>query len=713
MRKKHDTTRTVAFAQVQTAAADACLVLIYGAHDLGKRFELKSEITIGRDRGNDIVVEVADVSRQHARLSRLENGEWRLTDLASRNGTRRNGEVVKGTVTLANGDLIALGGVIFKYIAGGNIEALFHEEIYRMTIFDGLTKVANKRFLCDFLDREISRASRYGSPLSVAMLDIDLFKEINDTHGHPFADGILQTIAERLRSRLRATDVLARVGGDEFAMLLPGMTGELATSVVHRTRSEVGTVAGGVDLSWCAGIASYPIDAQDAETLLECADAALYCAKSSSDASVCVYDPDDADASRSAEERSVIETLLEYDDAVVPVFQPLISLTTGRIAGYEALARFPHPPARRPDEWFALARAYGLGPALEAYAARAALSAPDRPAGTFLSFNLSASALSSDAVLEALPHDLSDIVIEITDNTLDSDQELLAAQLGPLRARGARIAVDDAGAGYAALQHVMRVRPDIIKLDRALVANVDSDPARAALVDAYVRFARRTGAAICAEGIETPEELRVLADLEVAYGQGFGVARPAPPWSSVSAWVPGAISTRPHTNGDRPRRELALPPIRLALADGLKAGDLATVTELIATELDVDEAAVMRRAGSDAAFEAVSDHPWLAAGQKLALSRHPTIRRLIARGDAVELGAGDSGAEPDELALLAAAGARSILFAPVVSDGDVIGVLACVSRSERSWSHADTGCAVILAQELAAAVEVAPDLDPV
>ncbi|HYR27831.1 MAG TPA: FHA domain-containing protein, partial [Thermoanaerobaculia bacterium] len=137
--RTRDTTRTVLFADVQAAVSEASLVLIYGANDLGKRFELKKDITIGRDRSNDIVIEAQDVSRQHARVERRENAEWWITDLASRNGTRRNGEPLKGTVTLVNGDLIAIGGVMFKYIGGGNVEALFHEEIYRMTISDALT----------------------------------------------------------------------------------------------------------------------------------------------------------------------------------------------------------------------------------------------------------------------------------------------------------------------------------------------------------------------------------------------------------------------------------------------------------------------------------------------------------------------------------------------------------------------------------------------
>ena len=239
MGKKHDTTRTVLFAEVQAAVAEACLVLIYGASDLGKRFELKKDITIGRDRSNDIVIEEGDVSRQHARVERRERGEWWITDLASRNGTRRNGELLKETVTLANGDLISIGGVIFKYIAGGNIEALFHEEIYRMTIYDGLTKVANKRRLVDFLDREVARASRYGSRLSLAILDVDLFKNINDEHGHPAGDAVLEQMAGAMNKIVRREQLLARYGGEEFAVVMPELDREELRAFCEKLRATV------------------------------------------------------------------------------------------------------------------------------------------------------------------------------------------------------------------------------------------------------------------------------------------------------------------------------------------------------------------------------------------------------------------------------------------------------------------------------------------
>lgn len=235
--RTHDTTRTVLFAEVQAAVSEACLVLIYGASDLGKRFELKKDITIGRDRSNDIVIEASDVSRQHARVERREKGEWWITDLASRNGTRRNGSTLTGTVTMANGDLIAIGGVIFKYIAGGNVEALFHEEIYRMTIFDGLTKVANKRYLMEFLEREVARAVRYGSRLSLAMIDIDLFKAINDKHGHPAGDLVLEQLASALGSIVRREQLLARYGGEEFAVVMPELDKEEVKAFCEKLRA--------------------------------------------------------------------------------------------------------------------------------------------------------------------------------------------------------------------------------------------------------------------------------------------------------------------------------------------------------------------------------------------------------------------------------------------------------------------------------------------
>nr|MBA3262855.1 EAL domain-containing protein [Thermoleophilaceae bacterium] len=235
------------------------------------------------------------------------------------------------------------------------------------------------------------------------------------------------------------------------------------------------------------------------------------------------------------EQREDFAGLIARPDAVRPVFQPIVSLASGEPVGYEALARFEGKPGLPPSWWFAQAHRFGLGAALEAQSVRAAVAAHNRPPGTFLSVNLSPSALVAPQVTEHLPSDLRGLVLEITEEERVFDVDGLQRHLDPLRARGARIAVDDAGEGYAGLQQVMSMRADIIKLDRALVADVHADPAKVALIGSLVHFARSTGAAICAEGIETLDELRVLIHLGVAYGQGWTLGRAGAPWPRVNA----------------------------------------------------------------------------------------------------------------------------------------------------------------------------------
>ena len=235
--------------------------------------------------------------------------------------------------------------------------------------------------------------------------------------------------------------------------------------------------------------------------------------------------------------------LLDDPSLITPVFQPIVDLATGRVAGYEGLSRFPAEDGRRPDEWFDLARRCGLGPLLQALALRRLVEVPGRPNRTWLSLNLDAGALATDAVQGALPADLTGIVIEITEQELPPDDESLQAILADLRARGAKIALDDAGAGYAGLQHVVRIRPEIIKLDRSLVRGVDSDAERLALIESFAAFSSRTGALLCAEGIETDEELAVLMAARVDLGQGYRLGRPGPPWASTSPRTSQSVKT--------------------------------------------------------------------------------------------------------------------------------------------------------------------------
>ena len=221
----------------------------------------------------------------------------------------------------------------------------------------------------------------------------------------------------------------------------------------------------------------------------------------------------------------------------MPLFQPVVELEHGTIVGYEALARFASERGAAPSDWFDLARSCGLGPELQALAVARALAVSDRPAGAWLSVNIDPAVLTSEPVRAALPHDLRGIVIELTEQALPAEDSDLQRDLADLRARGARIALDDAGAGYAGLSHVVRVRPDLIKLDRSLVVDVEHDHVRLALIEAFASFARRIGAEVCAEGIETSEQLTALAEARVTLGQGYRLGPPGPAWPRVSAGV--------------------------------------------------------------------------------------------------------------------------------------------------------------------------------
>ncbi|MBV9872850.1 MAG: EAL domain-containing response regulator [Frankiaceae bacterium] len=223
------------------------------------------------------------------------------------------------------------------------------------------------------------------------------------------------------------------------------------------------------------------------------------------------------------------------DAALVPgtmsiAYQPVVDLATRSIVGAEALARFAGPVTRPPNEWFAEAALVDRLELLELAAVALALSNLDElPAGAFVSLNLSASTactMEFASYLRRLPADR--IVLEITEHTKVEDYCELRSNLADFIERGGRIAVDDAGTGYAGLEHILRMAPDIIKLDIALITAIDTDPAKRALVTSLVQFAAETGATIIAEGIETEDELVVLRELGVAWGQGYHLGRPAP-----------------------------------------------------------------------------------------------------------------------------------------------------------------------------------------
>jgi EAL domain-containing protein (putative c-di-GMP-specific phosphodiesterase class I) len=238
-------------------------------------------------------------------------------------------------------------------------------------------------------------------------------------------------------------------------------------------------------------------------------------------------------------------------EALRIVFQPIVASPSGHCCAFEALARFPRL-GMAPDVVFAAARARGVGHELEVAAIRQALSVPDRPEGTGLCVNVSPSLLGSQSLWAAIPDTLVDIAFEITEHELCPNAHLLTPILIALRERGALIAVDDVGAGYAGLSQLVKVQPDIIKVDRVLIAGIHADNTRLALIAGLVCFADRSGAELWAEGVEDVADLEALVGLGVHAVQGFLLGRPGAPWIAP-ARLPDLLASSRRAPASDPR----------------------------------------------------------------------------------------------------------------------------------------------------------------
>ena len=270
-----------------------CLVEIYGPN-LGRTVLLDGPVTtLGRAPECDLVLEIDNVSRQHCTIHAREDGHL-VRDGGSTNGTFVNDEEVDGERLLRAGDFVRLGSAVFKFLAAdqsGEIEAQYHETIYRLTITDGLTQLYNKRYLLEFLEREMARGIRHRRPVSVLLLDIDHFKQVNDQHGHLGGDFVLRELSAILRARTRREECLARYGGEELCFVFPEATRDdaLRRGDVLRVvcESHVFVYEGArIPVTFSAGVAEMATQGVPLE-LLKAADDRLYEAKGNGRNRVC------------------------------------------------------------------------------------------------------------------------------------------------------------------------------------------------------------------------------------------------------------------------------------------------------------------------------------------------------------------------------------------------------------------------------------------
>ena len=431
-------------------------------------------------------------------------------------------------------------------------------QVAHMAVHDALTGLPNRTLFRDRLDREMITAQRRGSTFAVLACDLDRFKAVNDTHGHPAGDALLCAVAKRLRTVLREGDTVARLGGDEFAILLgqidgPQSAGAIARRVIEAVNQPVdldGSVACvGVSL----GIAIGPQDGGDADTLFRNADIALYRAKAGERNTYSFYEPgmDAAVAERNGLERELRGAIER--GALSLNYQPILGAPDGGAVGFEALLRWTAPERGSipPVTFIPIAEETGLIVPIGAWVLREACREAAGWAGD-LSVAVNVSPVQfqrpglEQAVLGALaasglpPHRLE---LEITESVLMRDSEAAIACLHRLRAMGVRIALDDFGTGYSSLSYLRRFPFDKIKIDRSFICDLDNADT-AAIVRAIVGIGERLGATITAEGVETARQLEQVRREGCTETQGYLHSRPLAALDARRFVDPGPAVTR-------------------------------------------------------------------------------------------------------------------------------------------------------------------------
>lgn len=403
-----------------------------------------------------------------------------------------------------SGLLIATGSILLSILVLARMAGLLSVvraqavQLAALARSDALTGVPNRRTL----DHELSRACQVarddGTPLTVALLDLDRFKLYNDTFGHPAGDLLLREATAAWSGLLHDDEILARYGGEEFVVLFPGQS---ALEARERVLLMLRATPHGQTFS--AGIATWD-PGTDPRSVLSNTDVAMYHAKSHGRNRVCLAE----DTTASGAVRHEV------------VLQPIVDLATRELVAVEALSRFSDG---EPEDVFRAARLDGTWVELEAAAITAALKA--RPAGGAIAINVSLDGLATSTVRQALSGDLTGVILEITENADVEHTPALADEVQSFRDRGAVLAVDDWGKGFSNLDRLLLLRPDIVKIDMSLVHHLDLDYHQATIAT-VVAWADLVGARICAEGVETEEQWNQLQAIGVHLGQGWFFGEP-------------------------------------------------------------------------------------------------------------------------------------------------------------------------------------------
>jgi len=481
--------------------------------------------------------------------ARHADGSWRLVEAVARN-------LVEDP---------AVGGVVVNY-RDITTRRRLEDELRHQAFHDPLTGLANRALFADRLEHALARRHRGGPGPAVLFLDLDDFKTINDGLGHGPGDRILVAVAERLLGAVRAEDTIARMGGDEFAVLVEDATDangpvEVAGRLLAALERPFADGRKELFIHASVGAATVTAGRETPEELLRNADAAMYMAKSRGKNRIELFEQGmhAAAVSRLALTAD-LQRALERGELDVH-YQPIVRLSSGEVVGAEALARWKHPDRGMvpPTAFIPVAEEtgliIGLGRWVLETACReaAAWAGPGSDLAPYVSVNVSGRQVAEPSfvdevrwILDEVGLDPARLVLEFTEGVLMDDTELTSTTLAGLRHLGVRLAIDDFGTGFSSLSYLRRFPIDILKIDRSFVASLSAGPAQRALVRAIVGLGETLQLITIAEGIEDASQVEELERIGAVYGQGYHFARPAPARviRSILAGVAGPVATR-------------------------------------------------------------------------------------------------------------------------------------------------------------------------
>lgn len=428
--------------------------------------------------------------------------------------------------------------------------------IEHMARHDPLTDLGNRVLLGENLDQALTRLAHFNESFSILLFDLDRFKQVNDAHGHGAGDELLEKIAEILSSFATDLDTLARIGGDEFALIHasardPKASADLAEHIIAALEEPFQLSTGTVRIGVSIGIACAPIDGQDGDTLMRNADLALYRAKAEGRNRYRFFD---LSLDRAARRRNLLEQELRNalaTEALSLHFQPLINAQCGKVVCFEALVRWTHPTlgSISPAEFIPIAEDAGIVTQIGGWVIRQGCRiAAGWPQDVRIAINLSPRQFNSPGLFSAIKNAIEEsglapgrLELEITESLLLNTTGAVESTLAALKGLGVRIALDDFGTGYSSLSYLRKYRFDKLKIDQSFIRDIDTDADSRAIVDAILRLGRDLRMSVAAEGVETEGQYTLLRELGCNEIQGYLIGRPQP-LEAITQFLPEAAA---------------------------------------------------------------------------------------------------------------------------------------------------------------------------